>query len=55
MIDHKEDVKGIIKNILRNNSYVEPLDRIALIKFSNNSKRIFSLVEKEKNFKQLCN
>jgi len=51
MEDHKQEVKHIVTNILKNNSYVEPLDRIALIKFSNNSKRVFSLVEKEKNFK----
>jgi hypothetical protein len=34
---------------------VEDNDRIALIKFTKNSKRVFSLVEKEKNFAQLEN
>ena len=50
----------MIENIIKDKdssevSCVEPEDRIALIKFSKSSKRVFSLVEKKTNFTQLKN
>ena len=53
MSDHCHDVQETLTNLLREDAEhgsVEDLDRIALVKFSKNSKRVFSLVEKCKNF-----
>jgi|AACY02.5.fsa_nt_gi hypothetical protein len=57
MADRNNDVVKILSNILNENYFhcVEQHDRIALIKYTKNSKRVFSLVEKEKNFAQLEN
>lgn len=54
------ETNGETKNPDENNIYpliscVEPEDRIALVKFSRNVKRVFSLVEKKTNFTQLEN
>jgi hypothetical protein len=56
MADHIGSVRKSLAAVLDNeDGAVESQDRIALLTFTNNSKRIFSLVEKQKNFTQLRN
>ena len=48
--------KSQLSNVLDNeNGAIEDQDRISLIKYGRNLRRIFTLVEKEKNFVQLKN
>lgn len=56
MADHIGQVRKSLAAVLDNqDGAVENQDRIALVTFAKNTKRIFSLVEKEKNFTQLRN
>ena len=49
-------VKRTLLKILNNeNGAIESKDRISLIKFAKGLRRVFTLVEKEKNFIQLKN
>ena len=49
-------IRQTLTKILENdNGAVEDKDRISLIKYARNLRRIFTLVEKEKNFVQLKN
>ena len=49
-------VAQTLSNVLDNeNGAIEDQDRISLIKYGRNLRRIFTLVEKEKNFVQLKN
>lgn len=51
MSGHISIIRKSLASILDNeDGAVENNDRIALVKFAQNSKRIFSLVEKHKNF-----
>ena len=51
-----QNVRNTILKILNNaNGAIESTDRISLIKFAKGLRRIFTLVEKEKNFVQLKN
>lgn len=51
MTGHISIIRKSLASILDNeDGAVENNDRIALVKFAQNSKRIFSLVEKHKNF-----
>jgi len=56
MAIHISQVRKSLAAVLDNeDGAVENEDRIALVTYANNSKRIFSLVEKQKNFTQLRN
>jgi hypothetical protein len=50
-----KQIAKILSNILEESYFncVEEKDRIALLKFSKCAKRVFSLVEKRKNYPQL--
>jgi hypothetical protein len=51
MADHIGQVRKSLAAVLDNEEgAVENQDRIALVTFAKNTKRIFSLVEKQKNF-----
>lgn len=53
---HISSVKKSLTAVLDDDSgAVESSDRISLVTFAKDSKRIFSLVEKDKNFTQLRN
>ena len=47
--------QSLTKVLDNENGAIEDKDRISLIKFSRNLRRIFTLVEKKKNFVQLKN
>jgi len=56
MADNISQVRKSLAAVLDNeNGAVEDQDRIALVTYASNTKRIFSLVEKQKNFTQLRN
>jgi len=56
MLKHVHLIRKSLAAVLDNDEgAVESHDRIALVTFAKNSKRIFSLVEKQKNFTQLRN
>ncbi len=56
MKKHIISVKKSLTAVLDDDSgAVESSDRISLVTFAKDSKRIFSLVEKDKNFTQLRN
>jgi len=56
MATHLEKVKKSLQLVLDNkNGSVENTDCISLMAFAKNARRLFSLVEKEKNFVQLIN
>ena len=47
--------QSLAKVLDNENGAIEDKDRISLIKYSRNLRRIFTLVEKKKNFVQLKN
>ena len=56
MVGHISQVRKSLAAVLDNeDGAVENQDRIALVTYASNTKRIFSLVEKQKNFTQLRN
>ena len=56
MAGHISQVRKSLAAVLDNeDGAVENQDRIALVTYASNTKRIFSLVEKQKNFTQLRN
>ena len=56
MVQHLETVKKSLQLVLDNSDgSVENTDCISLIAFAKNARRLFSLVEKQKNFVQLRN
>ena len=56
MHEHIARIKLTLLQILNNaEDTIERKDRISLITFAKNLRRIFTLVEKEKNFVQLRN
>lgn len=56
MAGHISQVRKSLAAVLDNeDGAVENQDRIALVTYASSTKRIFSLVEKQKNFTQLRN
>ena len=56
MVGHISQVRKSLAAVLDNeDGAVENQDRIALVTYASNTRRIFSLVEKQKNFTQLRN
>ncbi len=56
MASHINQVRKSLAAVLDNeDGAVEDQDRIALVTYASDTKRIFSLVEKQKNFTQLRN
>lgn len=56
MSEHMKRIRLTLKQVLNNEENgIERKDRISLITFAKNLRRIFTLVEKEQNFQQLRN